>query len=324
MEEKVRRNSIYKWSIRIAGTAIFSWLVLRNGDPNAIIEQIAKIDLLNYILLFVVFLFQHYLISLRWKILLGAVNLFPPIRDLYRIILYGQGLNKILPSSIGGDSAKFAYIMYNHPEDKVAAVGATILDRVIGLYVLCFIILFTLPFIDYISISQKVGGLLVFGSINILVIIIYMRLLDTTIEWILNRKLFKNLVGKYLDKFWYVFQQSREHPAVMIKSILFSIVIKIIMILSQYYTFRAIGVIVPVLDMFFSVPLVNLITTIPISIGGLGVREASLTTLLNISADEVVSYSLIRYSMSIVIIILMLFVSLITNDRNKDRNKVIR
>jgi uncharacterized protein (TIRG00374 family) len=225
------------------------------------------------------------------------------------------GSNKVLPSSIGGDTAKVAFVIVNNPEDKAAAVSATIIDRVVGLFVLFIIVLFTLPLIDTITISQKLSILLVFGLIVIVAVITYLGYIDKLIEKILDLRVFKNQVGKQLVKLWHYFQQYREYPITMLKACGLSLLIKTIMILHQYYTFSAIGVRVPLLDMFFSIPLVNLATTIPISIGGLGVREASLTALLNIPADHVVSYSLIQYSIPIVIAILVLFVSLFTRNR---------
>jgi len=315
MEDKTQSRPYIKWLIRIAGTALFSWLVLRNGNLTAVIDRISRIDIYIYILLCIIFLIQHFILAIRWNVLLKAVSINSPILGLFRVILYGQVLNKLLPSSIGGDSAKVAFVMVNNPDDKAAAVSATIIDRVVGLFVLFLIVLVTLPMIDTITTSQKLSILLVFGMIVIVAVITYLGWIDKVIERVLSMKLFKNQVGKQLVTLWRYFQQYREYPVAMLKACGLSLLIKVIMILSQHYTFSVIGVRVPLLDMFFSIPLVNLATTIPISIGGLGVREASLTALLNIPADQVVSYSLIQYSIPIVIAVLVLLISLFTNNR---------
>jgi uncharacterized protein (TIRG00374 family) len=248
--------------------------------------------------------------AVRWKLLLNAVNITTPLIGLIRIILYGQVLNKILPSSVGGDSAKVAFIMVNNPDDKAAAVSATIIDRLVGLFVLFLIVLFTLPWVDSITINQKISILLVFGGIVIAAVITYIGIIDKLIKKVLSWKILSNQVGKQINILWNHFQQSREYPMAIIKGCFLSLLIKIIVITSQFYAFSAIGVQVPLLDMFFSMPLVNLATTIPISIGGLGVREASLTALLNIPADDVVSFSLIQYSIPMVIVVIILLFTL--------------
>jgi uncharacterized protein (TIRG00374 family) len=320
MDGSSKIRSIYRWLIRIVGTGLFSWLVLRNGDPWVIIKQVAEIDLFMYVLLCGVFLFQHYLLALRWQVLLRAVNLTSPVMELFRIILYGQGLNKVLPSSIGGDSAKVAYILINNPEDKAQAVSATLIDRLVGLFVLCFIVLFTLPFVDNLPSTPKMGGMAIFGLVVIFVLLIYVGFLDGLIDKILQWSIFSSKLGKQLVKLWNIFKEYRQYPQAMIKAFLLSLLIKIIMIVSQFYTFLSIGVEVPILDMFFSIPLVNLVTTIPISIGGIGVREASLTALLNIPAELVVSYSLIRYSISIVVILLVFLVSFLKLGTSREKS----
>ncbi len=308
MNDKPIIKPVFSWIIRIVGTAVFSWLILRSVDTRAILDQIRNINIWVYVGLCIIYLFQHFFMAVRWKKLLSAVGLEAPIIALYKTILFGQVLNKILPSSIGGDSAKIAYVIYNHPEEKEASISATIMDRIIGLFALCFIVFITLPFVDFVSKQYKLIGLMIFGSIIVISSLIFFGILDGLVTWVMSRTIAKNIIGVYINKIWSIFQRYRVNNLELLSAFLISILVKIIMIVSQHYTFMAIGVDVPLLTMFLVIPLVNLVTTIPISIGGLGLREASLASLLDVANDQVVSYSLIRYSISIVISVFLIII----------------
>ena len=308
MNDKPIIKPTFSWIIRIVGTVIFSWLILRSVDTKAILDQTGNINIWVYFVLCIIYLLQHFFMAIRWKNLLSTVGIQAPIISLYKTILYGQVLNKILPSSIGGDSAKIAYVIYNHPEEKAASISATIMDRIIGLFALCFIVLITLPFVKVISTNEKIFGLMIFGSINVISSLLFFGKLDRVAIWVLGRKIAQNTVGEYFNKIWLIFQKYRLNYLDLISAFLISILVKIIMITSQYYTFKAIGVNIPLLTMFLVIPIVNLVTTIPISIGGLGLREASLASLLDIANDQVISYSLIRYSISILVSVFLIII----------------
>jgi hypothetical protein len=58
--------------------------------------------------------------------------------------------------------------------------------------------------------------------------------------------------------------------------------------------------------MYLVVPVVTILVILPISIGGIGVREAAWVSILGISREAVLSFTLIRYSFVILLPLLLL------------------
>jgi uncharacterized protein (TIRG00374 family) len=139
-------RSLLLFLLKLAGSALFLWLILRNLDIKAVFVQVFQVRLTVYLFLIILFLVSQFLKSYRWKILLGIVGIQESLKTLYRIFLYGQVLNIILPTSIGGDTARIAFLINKYPSKKSAGVSATLLDRVIGLFALVLIAVCALPF----------------------------------------------------------------------------------------------------------------------------------------------------------------------------------
>ena len=82
----------------------------------------------------------------------------------------------------------------------------------------------------------------------------------------------------------------------------------------QAFTYYVVGVRnVPVLFYFYAIPVVTLILVLPISIGGVGLREftfANLMTPMGVTTTHILIYSMIGYSFQIIIALVSLLVGL--------------
>jgi len=96
-------------------------------------------------------------------------------------------------------------------------------------------------------------------------------------------------------------EEQAEASGFLSSAFLAALAIQMLENISQYGIFFAVGVQLPLPDVFVAIPLVNLISMIPISLGGVGLREISLVSLLAVENHLVVSYSLIRYSLVILL-----------------------
>jgi uncharacterized protein (TIRG00374 family) len=328
MKEGIKKQAFSNWVIRIVGTGFFSWIILRSVDFSEIKRHIGRLNIWMYVILCLIYLLQQFVMSLRWKLLLEKIGLSSSIMGLYRIVLFGQLLNRFLPSSIGGDSAKIYYAISHHPDKKTASVSATLMDRGIGLFSLFFIVMITLPFVSILNLQEKVIGSILMGSVILAIGLLVFGQLDALIVWFMNLRFAQNRIGEYVRRFWDVFLEYRIQKTVLLQAFLYSILTKMIMIIGQYLTFVAVGVDIPLIVIFFVIPLVNLITTIPVSIGGLGLREVSLARILVIPNDQVISYSVVRYSIILLITILLMISILITQllsriNRNSADAKIV-
>ena len=306
MKRKKGLSPAAAWMIRIIGSGFFLWLILRTIKINEVLQQIQTINRIVYFILFILFLGYQFLTGVRWYMLLKMVGIEGSLHSLYRSVLYGQLISRILPTSIGGDSARIGFLLVNYPHKKYESVSATLMDRIIGLYSLVMIAVITLPFVPIFSIREQMLGLAVLVLSLILSLLTIMGPLDGFFIWLIESRWMPVFLRKRMRKFWKVFLDFRKDKIRLLGIFLFSIVIQIILLFSQYLTFTAVGGEVSLFQLFIILPIVSIITLLPISIGGLGLREASLLAFLSIDNDVVIMYSVIRYSFFIFLPLLLL------------------
>ena len=73
---------------------------------------------------------------LRWQLLLRTQGLIVTYWRAFKLTFIGFFFNNVLPGLTGGDIVKAVMIAQDHPEERPAAVGTVIVDRVLGLLVL--------------------------------------------------------------------------------------------------------------------------------------------------------------------------------------------
>ena len=79
-------------------------------------------------------------------------------------------------------------------------------------------------------------------------------------------------------------------------SFFLSTVYSILLVFISKLTFKSVGVNVDIEKLMYIVPSISILTMLPISINGIGVREYLLNYLLDINIESIIAYTLIGYS----------------------------
>ena len=264
-----------------------------------------------YLGLFLLYLFNQMLTAWRWQYLLAIVGIREPLRNLTVAVLYGQTINKLLPSSIGGDSARIAYLFKVYPGQRTAALSATLMDRMLAFLALFLLGFSVLPFSPALDSTQRWAAgtmlLVLFGLLGLA----FWGFLDTLILGIIGWKRFPEKIRQRLFRFWEIFLVYRERKLALLGALGISLLRQGLMILNLFFLFQLLGVRTTLAELFLVIPVVTILVILPISIGGIGVREAALTTLLGVSSADVLSFTLIRYSFVVLLPVILLVDSLL-------------
>ncbi|SHF90833.1 hypothetical protein SAMN05444483_103191 [Salegentibacter echinorum] len=224
------------------------------------------------------------LMSLRWKILIA--NFLTPafsIKKLFNFYMIGAFFNIFLPGSIGGDVVRTQRISKNKSISIKAATGVTLLERICGIYGLLILISFSLFFMTYpkgLNFHEFLP-IWIFKSSPVIILSCI--------------PLFKWLLVKFNFHTTYPF---------IIKVIGISLMaqmgdISIAYILNQYFNLG-----IPFSAFIFIMPLVYIATVLPISFGGLGVREGVFSGILMLYGVDVsiaILISLLMYLIKVVV-----------------------
>jgi hypothetical protein len=256
--------------------------------------------------LFGLYLFNQVLTAWRWKTLLKLTGIREPLRNLTIAVLYGQTINKLLPSSIGGDSARIAYLFKVNPGHKTAALSATLMDRLLAFLALFLLGFIALPFSTVLDSAQRWAAgmslVILFGLLGL----VFWGAVDHWVQGVIGWTRIPDRFQQALARFWQVFLTFRSQKQALLGALTISLLRQGLMLLNLYLLFKLLGAQVKLIDLFLVIPVVTVLVILPISIGGIGVREAALAVLLGISSESVLSFTLIRYSFIILVPLILL------------------
>lgn len=317
MKIEGKTRSWILWALRLAGTVLFLGLILRSLDVRELYNHLKALPLWGYLALFGLYLFNQLLTAWRWRVLLAVVGVREPLRALTVAVLYGQTINKILPSSIGGDSARIAYLFKNHPDQKTLTLTATLADRGLAFLALFVLGFLSLPFGVGFPARQRMAGAVLLAGLFLGLITVYWGIWDPVIDKLRRWKRLPGGAKASLARFWKVFLVYRAQKRALLGALGISLLRQGLMILNLFFLFQLLDIPVGLGKLMVVIPLVTILVILPISIGGVGVREAALASFLGVSGESVLSFTLIRYSFIVLVPVILLADTLVFSPRRR-------
>lgn len=294
-----------KW-IRLLGTVLFVAILLLQVDLGEVLAAFREFSPLLYLWVFVLFLFGMFISSIRWKILLASQDIHVGLGRVFRFYLLGYIWNFTLPSSMGGDIVKI-YKIIGEDTGKQKATGATlatVMDRVLGLFAMVLLIGLSVSANIYLPPWSRVTL-----SIGCAVFLLSMLLLISgKLPWVSQALL--RLAGLFslrpkVEKILSAMRLFGQRPGWLLLAFVISVVFQLLGVFNQWLAFKVVAVDVPIAPLFFAVLLTRMLTALPISIGGVGLKEVGMLGLLaavGISSSQIISYSLVSYSQILLLI----------------------
>jgi len=245
---------------------------------------------------------------IRWRMVLKTQGLELSFKRTVSISFVAQFFNSFLLGVSGGDLIKAYYVARETHHKKTEAVVTVFVDRLLGLWaMLFFACMMTLPNWNKL-IHDKVlstAVVVIWAMFVTLTIILYLAFWGGLSWWIpaarpLLRKLPK---GEMIERSLDSCRQFGGHKLLLLRSVIVSLVINTLVVFSYGIQAAGMQLSIPLLSLFLVVPLVTCLASLPITIGGLGVRENLFVMLLaGHSVDKTIQTGVLSLS-------LMIFVS---------------
>jgi len=258
-------------AIKILVSAALLYLALRKVN---FADLAARLDLTSaaWLALAVALTFLQIFVGvLRWRIVGAECGAPLPLRQAMRYNVIGTFFNQTLPSSIGGDAVRLWLVARNGAGWR-AATYSIFVDRAVGLIALAVIIVASLPWSSHL-ISNAYGR-------SALILIDFAALAGGAGFLVLGA-----LPWPFLKRWWAthhihacavianrVIFNRRNEPAIAILSFL----VHFLAVVIAWCVVQSIAAPVGFDQTFLLIPPVMLVTMLPISIAGWGVREATM------------------------------------------------
>lgn len=221
----------------------------------------------------------HFICVLRWRILMRPLMPVPALTRLVSIYCIGMFFNLAFPTIIGGDAVKVYYT--GKPAGTYAeSFASTFFDRDIGMFAMmiiaCAMVFFhpvSVPGVSITLILWSVFILFVFGNIAV-----FTPRFHRVLSSIFQRPRLVNIAAK-IDNVAGAFQIIGRHPATLLKSLGISFVNQLLVYISVWIAALSLDIRISPLYFPVFVPVITLISMIPISLNGMGLREYSFMSL---------------------------------------------
>jgi uncharacterized protein (TIRG00374 family) len=221
----------------------------------------------------------HYFCVIRWRMLMRPLMpVFPMIR-LFEIYCIGQFFNLAFPTAVGGDVVKMYYVG-KQSRRYAESFAATFLDRDSGMLAMLL-----LACLGTLLLPMQVPGipvnLIVWGSFAgflAMNAVIFMPGLHRMFTRLLVR-IHLGKTASRIDAISSAFQIMGKNPRVLFESFLISVFNQMLVFGITWMTAIGLRLDVSLLYCMVLVPIVTLVTMIPISFSGLGLREQSFVIL---------------------------------------------
>jgi len=203
--------------------------------------------------------------ALRWKILLRAAGVGLGLGTSIRLYFVGYFFNFFLPTTVGGDVARAMGVGKGTPLSVVG--GSILVERILGFGCLLVIGITASLAVESLAVARRV--LLVAAAVFVvglaLVLLAPLPEVQRAGTW---GRLLSGLRRTALEIRAYGF-----HPKALGAAIVLSLAWQGALVLSNVLLSRGLGGVAPLESLLALVPVVQAITMIPVSFGGLGIRE---------------------------------------------------
>ena len=252
-------------------------------DLHIILKLLTRSNLWILLLSFIIFSSRNIFGAFRNKVLLAFKKFDFSVFTLTKLYFIGFFFNLFLPTVVGGDIAR-GYYLYKYSGGKEEAISSILVERALGILALMFLSFFSVIFASLYGFNVITNNLMKFifisfGAGFLISLLFFYKKTEQYFERILPSIIltkFKSPVNVIRNVIEY-----NKSPAVLLNAFILSIVFQFFSIISTYLISLAMGCTTSFLYFLILLPVVWLVSMIPITINGLGLREGSFVFLFS-------------------------------------------
>lgn len=271
-----------KLIFRFLVTVSLIFYLLNKTNIEELLTILLKVNLPIFLSASVLYLISSYVSTIRWSIFIPQRFYFKR-SDLFSLYMIGCFFNTFLPGIMGGDVLKIYYL--RRQLGLKDAIISVFMDRYTGFFALLF-----LGFLFFMIFWWKMPeNLLVY-----LVPLMFMAFILISLTLLkIGRLPFIRDIKMFIINFTKVD---------FIKALVYSLAIQIIVIASVYLIFLGLNLRVNVFELTIYLTVIITLTTLPISISGIGIREWAFVLFFgnSIGYENALAVSLLWF-MSVVV-----------------------
>lgn len=291
------------------------WYLLNNIDLSLAWTRMLGANPFDLIIAGIVMSVQVLISVFRWRSVMVAIDAVLPFWQALRIYLIGLFFNQVLPSSVGGDGVRI-YKSFRSGLTLKSSVHGVMLERVATVLSLLILVTLAAPFFQ--GHLEKAGAnwMLTFSIMMLAAGVggtIFLMFLDRLPHIFKTWRIIRALSDLASDT-----RRTFLSPMHALQALGWGVMGHIATAVGVYFIAKSIDLNVSVLDCMVLMPPVMLVTTLPISIAGWGVREGAMVgafALVGVQTNDALVLSILFGIMAIIFAIPGGIIWLLTSDK---------
>jgi len=271
-----------RWLTRLLGPAILAYFLLTTDLHHiaAILRDVRWTPLLLSLALFPGVVLTK---AWRWRRLIAALGVpAPSLGQSVTLFLIGQFAGAATP----GQSGDFVRAWYLRERGSAlsTALFSVLFDRLLDFFLLALVSLVGLvAFLDVFPRALRpaiLGATLSFTAVIVMVVPALMA--RRSRRWLIGRvgRVAPASMRQRLERWQTLLDALELHPPLVLALLSSTVAATAVVMLRIWLLFRALDVIVPSALLVASAALISILQTIPVSVAGVGVRDAVLVAVL--------------------------------------------
>jgi uncharacterized protein (TIRG00374 family) len=269
--------------LQIAVTLGLLWWVFHDPEKRAeMAEALGRADWHWVVAGVAVFFATSVLATVRWKVLLAVQDIRMSWVRTWQLFMIGAFFNLFMLGSTGGDVVKMFLTMRETKQHKAAALLSVFMDRVIGMLALIFLSL-VLLYVRYDVLSHTQGSAVLLNTLLMLLaasmVIIVGMFVVSALGWVHYLPSWTPLRGRLVEisAACHLYAKGWRQT---VWAFLVSFPLFALFFTTFYCGARAFTDQLGLIDIYAVLPIVAVITAIPVSVSGIGLREQLFVSLL--------------------------------------------
>lgn len=276
--------------VRLIITFAFFAFILTKIDLRNAFEAVTRIGVWSFVGQTLLLFLNTTMIGPRWQKVLECYGINLSLFPLLRIATEGYFFNQVLPTSIGGDAVRIWGLRRRGVALNPAA-RSVIVDRLFGLGTLFLFVVVGLPFV----LAESAAHDLIRPFLIILALALLAGLGFLVALQLRGRSGFLRHLQFVFD-FAHELKEMVLAPSVAAPCLIYSIIGNLFPIIAVAWIAMPLGTNLSLADYFEIVPAALLLSVLPVSIAGWGVREAAMVVCMGekgVSPDMAVVISVV-------------------------------
>ncbi len=271
-------------------------LVLTRVDFSQAWNQVKNLSLPFIIFALLYYTACQWLSCIRWQVVLNSSGHSAPMSSLLSSYFAGMFLNIFLPGALGGDVYR-VYRVAKQTKDSEVALVSVFLERFTGLAALSALALLGLP--PAFKLIGRWDIILLFlacvvSLVGAVLLISSPRLLIWTEPWLEKFRLGR--VAARFAKIQILLRKFAQHRQALALSMGLSFLLQLAIVYYHYLVAQQLKIPISYLQLLVFIPIIVVVTLLPISLGGLGLKEGLWVYLFNrigLTAEQALLLSLV-------------------------------